>query len=661
MSPANETGASSTSLRASAPAGASTIKCTANSRGAALISENIGLVGVQVPKLCPYIQSDIWQAKQCKVNAMLQALLQRASCAPETIQPELLQKCLKAILPVCNGQVSAGDISSSGIKAALHEYVNPGRENNFYGSFTNATNIALACLADIKVDGMRDPVPAVDMVCQQNNRPTDRKHQMEKFMQQPDIVLIPLNSACSAFPAVTDVKQGKQPGEKKNSEKDTVMDDEKRKKRRKAHMDTNATGKPKNLSWKDILACLEFKRKTLGRTKGITSPPSSYTSTDYVPTEPEYLRVEHRKVEASTPDSSQTSTPQTSSDTAFQSSGLTTTKASLGGSSSKRKAAETLESVVKRPKMNSDNSDADIDVAVQTGLYAAEMFASNLGVNYLLNIIVVVQVEGKQCDKFEIEDKDLGTMDLLLHTSHEERVTHYGLQGRATNVVPVTSKVLAKKYPNIQDEMVAKIFWAEADCISEPKILDKVEEVAKEHESVKGHIPELLWHHTFTNPTSAVRSAVREALGVSEPTTGSRVLYILVFRKLRPITELHGQQLFDVWYQCILYGKLIGVLNDYDLSSLATELGPRGNECTGTVPFMALDLLTKAGVLRPRGSRPFDEWATSDAVACGNFKLALQSFRQVPKYTRESDPGWQFIRDCLFEEKAEKAGSDTLT
>jgi hypothetical protein len=75
------------------------------------------------------------------------------------------------------------------------------------------------------------------------------------------------------------------------------------------------------------------------------------------------------------------------SQAAVQSSGLATTKASLGGSSSKRKAAETLESVSKRPKINSD--DTDVDVAVQTGLYAAEMFASNLGVNYLLNIIVV--------------------------------------------------------------------------------------------------------------------------------------------------------------------------------------------------------------------------------------------------------------------------------
>ncbi|KAG2158275.1 uncharacterized protein EDB93DRAFT_1100485 [Suillus bovinus] len=49
--------------------------------------------------------------------------------------------------------------------------------------------------------------------------------------------------------------------------------------------------------------------------------------------------------------------------------------------------------------------------------------------------------------------------------------------------------------------------------------------------------------------------ATREALGVLKPTTGSRVLYILVFRKLNPITELHANQLFDLWHQCILYPK----------------------------------------------------------------------------------------------------------
>ncbi|KAG2124891.1 hypothetical protein DEU56DRAFT_589387 [Suillus clintonianus] len=183
--------------------------------------------------------------------------------------------------------------------------------------------------------------------------------------------------------------------------------------------------------------------------------------------------------------------------------------------------------------------------------------------------------------------------------------------------------------------------------------------------------PELLWHYTFTSSTSDFR----EVLGVPEPTKGSRVLYILVSRKLKPITELHGEELFDVWRQCILChvtlwkegvyhrdvspanmkwyrkdGKRIGISNDYDFSSLADDLGPRGNERTGTVPFMAIDFLTEEGqrgevkhlyrhdlesfmwvfiwvclryreaVLLPTGSRPFDNWATINAVACGKEK-----------------------------------------
>ncbi|KAG2155170.1 uncharacterized protein EDB93DRAFT_1080857, partial [Suillus bovinus] len=45
-----------------------------------------------------------------------------------------------------------------------------------------------------------------------------------------------------------------------------------------------------------------------------------------------------------------------------------------------------------------------------------------------------------------------------------------------------------------------------------------------------------------------------------------------------------------MWYK--KNGKLLGVSNDHDLSSLANVVGPRGNERTGTVPFMVLDLLT---------------------------------------------------------------------
>ncbi|KAG2096069.1 uncharacterized protein F5147DRAFT_763584 [Suillus discolor] len=312
-----------------------------------------------------------------------------------------------------------------------------------------------------------------------------------------------------------------------------------------------------------------------------------------------------------------------------------------------------------------------------------------------------VQVEGKRCHEFKIKDEKLGEVDLLLHTSHDERVTHYGLQGRATNVVPITSKTLTKKYGIFQDGMVVKIFWGEASRTSEPDILKKVKEIAEAHDTVKYPIPQLLWHHQFTNLTSAVQ----EALGVPGPTTGGRVLYILVFSKLLPITKLQGKELFDVWHQCIschltlwkegVYhrdvspgnlmwywkdGKQIGVLNDYDLSSLADDSGPRGNERTGTVPAMALDLLIeegqrgevkhlyrhdvesfmwcfawislryKSGVLLPRRLRPLDEWATLGAVACGKKKYVFQG-RLTASAPSESDIDgvtWDFLVDCFL-------------
>ncbi|KAG2088561.1 uncharacterized protein F5147DRAFT_789387 [Suillus discolor] len=114
MSPAGETGTLSTPQRANASnQGGSKLESNPNSRGALVVSENISLVGVQVKEVRLWIQRDIEQAKQCKADAMLQAFLQRASCAPETKQPELLQKRLKGFLPVCNGQVEAYSLRAS--------------------------------------------------------------------------------------------------------------------------------------------------------------------------------------------------------------------------------------------------------------------------------------------------------------------------------------------------------------------------------------------------------------------------------------------------------------------------------------------------------------------------------------------------------------------
>ncbi|KAF8119507.1 hypothetical protein EV363DRAFT_1145673, partial [Boletus edulis] len=92
---------------------------------------------------------------------------------------------------------------------------------------------------------------------------------------------------------------------------------------------------------------------------------------------------------------------------------------------------------------------------------------------------------------------------------------------------------------------------------------------------------------------------------------GARVLYTIIFRKLRPITELSGRDFLHAWWETVkchlalwkkqvyhrdispsnlMYqGKILGVLNDFDLASIQETA--TGTERTGTVPFMALALL----------------------------------------------------------------------
>jgi hypothetical protein len=123
-------------------------------------------------------------------------------------------------------------------------------------------------------------------------------------------------------------------------------------------------------------------------------------------------------------------------------------------------------------------------------------------------------------------------------------------------------------------------------------------------------------------------------------------------------------------------GELIGVLNDYDLSSLASGLGPQGNERTGTVPFMALDLLTEEGqrgkvehlyhhdlesfmwilpwvVLRYKdgklltSGRPLDAWATKDALTVYEKKTTfLHDFLLLDR-TRFDPLMWSLTANCL--------------
>jgi hypothetical protein len=124
-------------------------------------------------------------------------------------------------------------------------------------------------------------------------------------------------------------------------------------------------------------------------------------------------------------------------------------------------------------------------------------------------------------------------------------------------------------------------------------------------------------------------------------------------------------------------GKWIGVLNDYDLSS-TQEDGPSGNERTGTVPFMAIALLSPAaiegkvehlywhdaesliwvliwvclryedGKFRSNLNRPLDAWLKVDASECRKKK---NDFMLWGCHIAEPSPShkshWEVALSCL--------------
>ncbi|KAG2036609.1 hypothetical protein BDR03DRAFT_921315 [Suillus americanus] len=317
----------------------------------------------------------------------------------------------------------------------------------------------------------------------------------------------------------------------------------------------------------------------------------------------------------------------------------------------------------------------------------------------------------------ECEDKDKGNrdnegqdkkkrVDLTLDLKSKKRMTHFGLRGRATSVFPVKSKVLSalprrSHFLNESTELVAKLFWPEEARQSEPEILEEVYKIAQEDPDVLGHVPEMVWFHKFEGTSTAI---IRKALGIDD--TGSRALYIIVFRKLDPITTLSGDELLLAWWEVVkchralwkrgvhhrdvspsnlmgyrLGGRFISVLNDFDLSSIKRFLSsikdaPKGFERTGTVPFMSLHLLVPEAIAGQvehvyyhdaesfiwvltwvclryengkllRKNRPLDEWLTVDALGCYEEKMAflgrLRSMHPTPSHQKNFDVAVQCL------------------
>ncbi|KIK35380.1 hypothetical protein CY34DRAFT_586747 [Suillus luteus UH-Slu-Lm8-n1] len=237
--------------------------------------------------------------------------------------------------------------------------------------------------------------------------------------------------------------------------------------------------------------------------------------------------------------------------------------------------------------------------------------------------------------------------------------------------------------------MVAKLYWPEEARLSEPEILAKVHAIAERDSRMKGHVPDMVWIHKF-DETSTIH--IKEALGTNHAAQGSRVFYIIIFRRLEPITTLSGPEFRDAWWQIVVChymlwksgvyhrdispsklmcyrlpcGRVISVLNDYDLSSIQDDCA-RGNERTGTVPFMSINLLTlsamdgavdhmywhyaesliwvfvwvclryKNGRLRRKRTLPLDRWLGVNALTiCASLKSHFLLAERLDSSTRPS-------------------------
>ncbi|KAG1901817.1 uncharacterized protein F5891DRAFT_1277565 [Suillus fuscotomentosus] len=693
------------------------LKSTPLAVGSAIVSEHISTVGLKVKNVSPWIARDVQNFEKCEADAMLQELLARCTGRSQNLsvneKSKLLETALNAVLPICN----AGAVAQE-IKGHLTNFCDTNLEPLTYAPFVKAANCALRELSKVNVQGI--PAFKVDektnvLLHVSDTMPIYQDHQDKQSERKPDVVVVSHQTAL---------------GTKAHETQETQV------------LTETACKSPKdNFQWTDVRSTLELKRPR----KFLTHPPSVY-KTDYIVPSPSAQYMECRK-DTSGPAKPTGSTPATGS-----------AQTPHEASNELRPSSQLSRGVKRKRGGNNEDRTEEDDPAkpppiVQNGLYVAEMFAAHIARQHVISFIVnndyiyiwfcdrettiqgaainfvqdlprwlvlllimqrmgyeqwglnrVFEPEPGFSGKVMVEDAQI---DLELDVKSKERVTHFGIRGRATTVFPVKSEALSDRqrdacFLNESPELVAKLYWPEETRQSEPDILKEVYKIAQTDLDVRGHVPELVWFHKFEETST---SKIRVALGLKDAERaeqGSRVLYIIVFRKLIPITTLSGEEFIAAWWQVVkchralwkrgvlhrdvspsnlmvyrLRGQFIGVLNDYDLSSFKRD-GPRGLERTGTLPFMAADLLTPDAMagkvehvyahdaesliwvltwvcLRYEGgnllskNRPLEEWLKVDASLCQARKAQFWSIeiRNVCPSTSHAE-SWDLVKNCLW-------------
>ncbi|KAG1741280.1 hypothetical protein EDB19DRAFT_1875935 [Suillus lakei] len=711
----------------------SELKSTPLAVGSAAVSEHISTVGVKVKNVSPWIGRDVEDYRECPVDGMLQELLYRCRdrSKPLPDKSRLLNDSLKAVLPICNEGNDA-----QVIKKNMAELVKSKVEANMYKPFIQATNCALDRLSKLNAPGLVSAEAHDDykiLFHQNDPKFISQRHQGKKSDRKPDVVVISHTCAKKV-----------QKGEPKDAYKD-------------------AWRKPtKNFKWTDVRSTVEFKWT---KSKLPQPPATHAVKAYDVPDAKQYMKYQRETNDTAEPTAATpaaTPLPVGGAATSSHQTSDARGRSNQSGQVNNKKRASTQQPdghSSKKNKSNCTQPDEEPDMihpVIQNGLYASEMFAAHIAQQSVISYVVENDIiyiwyfdrqDAIQCSginfvqdlprfmvlllaiqrmpyaewgynrlfeprpgssgQVRVPDKHIGEVDLTFDLESDKRTTHFGLRGRATTVFPVKSEKLSALVPNLPhhnphnptDELVAKLYWPEEERESEAEILQKVYEIAKDEESkVRHHVPEMVWFHKFEDTSTA---NIRRALGLKDAERGRRILYIIVFRKLDPITKLSDKKFLAAWWHIVVChytlwnkgvyhrdispsnlmvyktsdGRYIGVLNDFDLSS--TQDSPSGRERTGTVPFMALELLTKDAIegkvkhlyqhdaesliwvltwvcLRYRNGRllrkgrPFDEWLKMDVNGCREKKNDfLNAGRRKIKPTRSHKLNWRVARYCL--------------
>ncbi|KAH7923111.1 hypothetical protein BV22DRAFT_606873 [Leucogyrophana mollusca] len=389
----------------------------------------------RIPAVRPWIERDVDEYTACPIDDMLEVLLYRCrntTSHKEADKSELLKDCLKAVLPIANGTSGAAhDIAPKGIKAALEAYITATPEDNRYGPFAVAANTGLSCLSEISIPGI---VPAkseghpTEILFKRNDpKELHQKHQGHTSARKPDVVVVSRRAALAAGVSEPKgaIKVNKKATKKRNKHDNTG---ENAYDGKHAAFIVDAQQPPnERFAWKDVRCTVEFKAFK----KNFDKVPHSYKIGKYKePSKPflsvEYLRSldppdkeeELRPVAKQDQDSAQrvsSSHPKLSiassggevrrssrlanqpdkaqnADRRVSSTNSTTGKGKKrasdtqvsGEPSNKRSKTATKTGEEKEPKPPQKPP-----AIVQSGLYAAEMFASHLGLQHVFNLVVI--------------------------------------------------------------------------------------------------------------------------------------------------------------------------------------------------------------------------------------------------------------------------------